>query len=209
MFDITNNPTKISVVESLKGKSGWLTLCKLKITSFETEEYLLFSAIDEDWKNIDQETAEKLFNCIGYAQEEITLPEKVEKRLLADSERHIRATIARNLEENNKHLSEACIQLDKWAEDMEKAATKEMDDTKRKISDIRRKVRLAPTMQEQTDLQAELKKLETLRRRQQQKIFEVEDEIAEKRDTLVDQLTKRMEQKTEKETLFTIRWEVI
>lgn len=208
VFDISNNPTKISVIETLKGKSGWLTLCKLKITSFESEEYLLFSAIDDSGKNIDQETSEKFFNCIGYVHEEITIPEQMEKRLLADSERYIKATIARNLEENNKHLTEACIQLDKWAEDMEKAATKEMDDTKRKISDIRRKVRLAPTMQEQADLQAELKKLETLRRRQQQKIFDVEDKIAAKRDSLVDELTKRMEQKTEKETLFTIRWEV-
>jgi len=54
-----------------------------------------------------------------------------------------------------------------------------------------------------------LKKLETLRRKQQQMIFNVEDDIAEKRDSLVDQLTRRMEQKTERETLFTIHWEVI
>jgi predicted nucleic acid-binding Zn-ribbon protein len=84
-----------------------------------------------------------------------------------------------------------------------------MDDTKRKIADIRRKVRLAPTMQEQAELQAELKKLETVRRRQQQKIFETEDEIAEKRDSLVEQLTMRMEQKTTIEELFTIRWSVV
>lgn len=208
VFDITNNPTKISVIESLKGKSGWLALSKLKISSFELEEYLLFSAIDDVGGNLDQETIEKLFNCIGYDQEETPLPEPIRQRLCADSERHIKATITRNLEDNNKHLSEACIQLDKWAEDMEKAAAKEMDDTKRKIADIRRKVRLAPTMQEQAELQAELKKLETLRRRQQQKIFDVEDEIAEKRDSLVEQLTMRMEQKTETEELFTIRWEV-
>jgi len=61
-----------------------------------------------------------------------------------------------------------------------------MDDTKRKIADIGRKVRLAPTMQEQASLQAEFKKLETLRRRQQQKIFNIEDEITKKRDSLVD-----------------------
>jgi superfamily II DNA/RNA helicase len=206
VFDITNNPTKISVIESLKGKSGWLALSKLKISSFESEEYLLFSAIDDAGGNLGQETIEKLFNCIGYDSQETSLPEPIRQRLCADSERHIKATITRNLEDNNKHLSEACIQLDKWAEDMEKAAAKEMDDTKRKIADIRRKVRLAPTMQEQAELQAELKKLETLRRRQQQKIFDVEDEIAEKRDSLVEQLTKRMEQKTETETLFTIRW---
>lgn len=206
VFDITNNPTKISVIESLKGRSGWLTLSKLKISSFESEEYLLFSAIDDAGENLGQETIEKLFNCIGYDSQETSLPEPIRQRLCADSERHIKATITRNLEDNNKHLSEACIQLDKWAEDMEKAAAKEMDDTKRKIADIRRKVRVAPTIQEQAELQAELKKLETLRRRQQQKIFDVEDEIAEKRDSLVEQLTKRMEQKTETETLFTIRW---
>jgi len=206
VFDITNNPTKISVIENLKGMSGWLTLSKLKISSFESEEYLLFSGMNDAGENLDQETIEKLFNCTGYDRQEISLPESIRKRLCADSERHIKATIARNLEDNNKHLSEACIQLDKWAEDMEKAAAKEMDDTKRRIADIRRKVRLAPTMQEQTELQTELKKLETLRRRQQQKIFDVEDEIAEKRDSLVDQLTKRMEQRTETETLFTIRW---
>jgi len=209
VFDITNNPTKISVIESLKGRSGWLTLSKLKISSFESEEYLLFSAIDDAGENLDQETIEKIFNCIGHDQEETSLPEPIRQRLCADSERHIKATITRNLEDNNKHLSEACIQLDKWAEDMEKAAAKEMDDTKRKIADIRRKVRLAPTMQEQAELQTELKKLEALRRRQQQKIFDVEDEIAEKRDSLVEQLTKRMEQKTETETLFTIRWIVV
>ncbi|MDY0282834.1 MAG: helicase-related protein, partial [Salinivirgaceae bacterium] len=209
VFDITNNPTKISVIESLKGRSGWLTLSKLKISSFESEEYLLFSAIDDAGENLGQETIEKLFNCIGYDSQETSLPEPIRQRLCADSERHIKATITRNLEDNNKHLSEACIQLDKWAEDMEKAAAKEMDDTKRKIADIRRKVRLAPTMQEQAELQAELKKLETLRRRQQQKIFDVEDEIAEKRDSLVEQLTMRMEQKTTTEELFTIRWSVV
>lgn len=207
-FDITNNPTKISVIEKLKGMSGWLTLKQLKVHSFETEEYLLFSAIDQNGKNLDQETVEKLFSCIGTDSGIVALPSSIASRLDADSERHIQATITRNLEENNKHLSEACIQLDKWAEDMEKAAAKEMDDTKRKISDVRRKVRLAETMQEQSELQEELKKLEKLRRRQQTKIFEVEDDIANKRDNLVDQLTKRMEQKTEIQTLFTIKWTI-
>ncbi len=206
VFDITNNPTKISVIEKLKGKSGWLTLTKLKISSFESEEYLLFSAIDDFENNLDHETVEKLFNCMGHEQGEMLIPQTVKTRLFADSERHIKATITMNLEDNNKHLSEACIQLDKWAEDMEKAAAKEMDDTKRKIADIRRKVRLAPTIQEQAELQTELRKLEKLRRRQQQKIFDVEDEIADKRDSLVEQLTKRMAQKTETQTLFTIHW---
>ncbi|MBF0233390.1 MAG: DEAD/DEAH box helicase [Desulfamplus sp.] len=208
-FDISNNPTKIAAVEKLKGKSGWLVLYQLKIDSFETEESLLFSGMDDHGKNLNQETCEKLFNCIGKEQTIETIPQDIENRLTTDSERHIQSVIARNIEENNKYLSEACIQLDKWADDMEKAASKEMADTKRKIADIRRKVRLAENMQQQAEFQDELKKLEKLRRRQQQKIFEVEDEIADKRDSLVDQLTRKMEQKTRSSKLFTIRWRVI
>lgn len=208
-FDISNNPTKISVVEKLKGNSGWLVLQHLKIKSFETDEYLLFSAIDQAGRNLDQETCEKLFNCIGTKHQITNIPPETEQRLASDSQRHIHSIISRNIEENSKHLSEACIQLDKWAEDMEKAAAKEMVDTKRQIADVRRQVRLAENMQEQAALQEDLKKLEKLRRRQQQKIFEVEDEISEKRDALVKQLTRKMEQKTEHTELFTIKWRVI
>lgn len=80
VFDITNNPTKISIIECIKGRSGWLTLNKLTIASFESEEYLLFSAIDDAGENLDQETIEKLFNCIGYDRQEISIPEPINQK---------------------------------------------------------------------------------------------------------------------------------
>ena len=46
-------------------------------------------------------------------------------------------------------------------------------------------------------------------RRLRQQIFEIEDEIAEKRDTLIDALEKRMHQRTAVVPLFTIRWRVV
>lgn len=47
VFDITNHPVRIAMVENLKGKTGWLQLQRLVIDSFDREEYLLFSAIDK------------------------------------------------------------------------------------------------------------------------------------------------------------------
>lgn len=44
VFDISNNPTRISIVEQIKGKSGWLVLKQLSIKSLDTEDYLLFTA---------------------------------------------------------------------------------------------------------------------------------------------------------------------
>jgi CRISPR/Cas system type I-B associated protein Csh2 (Cas7 group RAMP superfamily) len=51
--------------------------------------------------------------------------------------------------------------------------------------------------------------MESQKRKLRQRIFDVEDEIMQKRDTLIDQLEKRLAQKTQAEQLFTIRWSVI
>lgn len=128
---------------------------------------------------------------------------------MRDQERHATATLAKNLEENNRHFSEARDQLDKWAEDMEMAAQKELDDTKRQIRDLQRRSRQAPTIEEQHSLQEEITKLERKKRTLRERIFDIEDEIAEKRDRLVESLEKRMQQKTTVTPLFTIRWSVI
>jgi superfamily II DNA or RNA helicase len=208
-FDITNHPTRISMVNNLKGRTGWLRMQQLRIDSFDSQEYLLFSAIDEGGNNIDQESCEKLFNCFGFAGGIVVLPEGVKQRLVADQERHAKATIARNFEENNRHFFEARDQLDKWADDMEMAAQKELDDTKRQIRDLQRRSRHAETMSEQYSLQEEISKLERKKRSMRERIFDLEDEIAEKRDRLIDALEKRMQQKTTTTPLFTIRWKVI
>lgn len=210
IFDISSHSTRIAVVEQLKGKSGWLTLQRLRIDSFDSEEHLLFSGMDDEGKNIDQETCEKLFNCSGQVTDELTtIHDEVMQRLEADSQRHMQATIARNLEENNRHFSEACNQLDKWADDMEMAAQKDLDDTKRQIRDLQRRSRQAPTMEEQHSFQKEITKLERKKRKLRERIFDIEDDIAEKRDRLVESLEKRLQQKTTVTPLFTIRWKVV
>ena len=58
---------------------------------------------------------------------------------------------------------------------------------------------------EQNDLQQKLASLERKQRKQRQQIFEVEDQIAEKRDALIASLQRRMSQKTKVTPLFTIQ----
>jgi adenine-specific DNA methylase len=206
---LTGRARLISEVERLKGRSGWLSLQRLRIESFDFEEYLLFSGMDDTGNNIDQETCEKLFNCSGQARAVQAIPDSAKERLMRDQERHAKATLAKNLEENNRHFSEARDQLDKWAEDVEMAAQKELDDTKRQIRDLQRRSRQAPTIEEQHNLQEEIAKLERKKRTLRERIFDIEDEIAEKRDRLVESLEKRMQQKTTVTPVFTIRWSVI
>ena len=212
IFDVTNHPTRLHVIEALRGKTGYLTLTHLSIDSYEREEYLLFSGFDEIGLSLDQETMEKLFGCAGqiapHSDGDGTLPAAVRQRLDGDSERHSRATVSRSLEQNNTHFNEAREKLERWADDMVLSAEKALLDTKEQIKALRRQARQAPTLAEQHEIQEKLQKLERRQRRQRQEIFKAEDEIIEKRDQLIDSLERRLAQRVETATLFTIRWAV-
>ncbi len=110
-FHYSAHPTRISLLEALQGKRGWLTLQKLRIESFQMEEYLLFSGFTEDGESLDQETCEKLFQLHGSVEKLDSLPlgsfpDDVRKRLQADAERHAAATCSKSLEMNNRFYQE-------------------------------------------------------------------------------------------------------
>ena len=208
-FDVSNYPIRLHVIEALRGKSGYLTLCRQVIDSFETEEHLLFSGFDDDGHSQDQETMDKLFQCPGRVDAVSQIPEVLAGRLAQESVRHAKATVSRSLEANSRHFQQAREKLERWADDMVIAAEKALRDTKEKIKVMQREARQAATIADQHRIQEEIQKLEKVKRRQRQDIFKAEDEILEKRDSLIESLEKRLSQRTQTETLFTIRWSVV
>jgi hypothetical protein len=207
VFDISNHPTRIATVEALKGQSGWALLQKLTIDSFEREEHLLFSAITDRGNSLDQETCEKFFRCgaaVQSALPDAPPPDRLEK----EAKRHAKAAVSRALEANSKIFQQERERLERWADDMVLAAEKELADTKAQIKPLNRQTRLATTIDEQHAFQTQIRDLEKTQRAQRQRIFDVEDNIKARRDTLIDRLEKRVSQRTATEHLFSIRWTV-
>jgi hypothetical protein len=209
VFDVSYHPTRIHAVEALRGKSGFLTLTRFVVESYEREEYLLFSGVDDADASLEQETMEKLFICSGQVKGDAAIPSAVRERLGAEAERHAKATVSRSLEQNSVHFHQAREKLEKWADDMVLSAEKALADTKEQIKALRRQARQAVTLEEQHAIQQQIQKLEKQQRRQRQDIFKVEDEITEKRDALIESLERRLAQKNESERLFTIKWAVV
>ena len=209
VFNVSQHPTRLHVIERLRGKRGFLTLTRLIIESFEREEYLLFSAIDDQGASLEQETCEKLFNCMAEHLGEIDIPQSFTQKLSAEAQQHVRAIISQSLEANNQFFNEAREKLEKWADDMILAAEKALKDTKEQIKIFQRQARLATNLDEQHEIQKQIQKLEKQQRRQRQEIFQVEDSIIEKRNALIESLERRLIQKTESEQLFTIEWRVV
>ena len=163
VFDVTRHPTRLHVIEALRGKAGYLTLTHLSIDSYEREEYLLFSGFDQAGVSLDQETMEKLFGCAGRTAHDgdgaRALPAAVTQRLDGDSQRHVKATVSRSLEQNSTHFNEARDKLERWADDMVLSAEKALQDTKEQIKALRRQARQAVTLAEQREIQEKIHRL--------------------------------------------------
>lgn len=206
-LDYDKHGARVSVIERLRGMSGWLTLARLEVTAFETTEALLFSGLTDDGQVLDQETCERLM-AIPAAGKPTPLSTTVPEALLANSQRAVAATIAQVLEANQRLFNEERDKLERWADDKLLAAEEALKNTKARIAQLKRDARKAVTLQEQDGIQRELSELERKQRRLRQEIFAVEDEIIAKRDELIASLQQRLEEKTSNKIIFSIRWQV-
>ncbi|MFH0702519.1 MAG: SNF2-related protein [bacterium] len=209
VFDITNHPTKISIIENLKGKSGYLILNKLSINSFDFSEHLIFNAYTDDGEQLDQELCQKLFSLKAKAQVLNTMPKNEIQKLKEDADCHVQAIIGKCREENNVYFIEESERLDKWADDMIKSSEKELDDTKRLLRELRKNERQAKNINNKLDLQKQIREIENKQSRLRRDIFNVEDEIKAKRDKFIAELEQQMQEKTEVNTLFMVRFQIV
>ncbi len=208
-FDYSNYLAKISVLDSIKGKTGYLLLSKLEIESLEREEHLLFSGLANDGKNIEHETFEKMFKLKSTAKESVRIPAEYVSKLEANNHIFAQAVIRENLEESNKLFQERKDMLHRWSDDVVIAAERNLHNIKKELRLAERQASMCKTMEEQKEAQEKIKELDAKRRAARRRIFDVEDEIEEKRDLLIKELEKRMTQNTNNEKLFMIKWKVI
>jgi hypothetical protein len=208
VFDHSHHPTRISALEPFRGKSGWLRLIRLQVNAFDTTERLLMIARSDDEQIIDQELCEKLLLIEALAKPEL-IQDLIPGWLDRNSQHRIDAEVATILDANQRLFVEERDKLEKWADDKLLASEAAIRDTKARIAQHKRDARKVATLDEQASIQNELLHLERLQRKQRQEIFDVEDEIVARRDALINELQQRLQQSTQSDTLYTIRWKVL
>ena len=209
IFDYSNTPTRVTILENLIGESGWLQLKLLTISTFETEEHILFGGITDSGKSIDFETCQKFFSVYGQSGNSIELTNETQKKLdeviFAEKQSILDDTMKRNAE----FFDQEYEKLDKWADDMKLSLEKEIKDIdaeiKLKKSEARKVLDLAKKVKEQRII----KELEKRRVEKRKHLFEAQDDIENKKDTLLTEIEARLNQETIEETMFTIRWKLV
>lgn len=209
VFDLSKHPSKISMLANTNEKSGWLELNQLALQSFANEEHLVFTAVTDSGKVLDEEFCELLFRLQGQVADEVPdIPSTLDKQLALTAKRQLDARLSKVLDENNEYFKRERLKLEAWAADMLLAAEQELDDVKVKIKQAKKEARLAETMDEQKQAEEDVQKLNRLQRRKRQELFDTEDEIESKRDEMIAALEKQMHQQSTTQRLFKIRWQI-
>jgi superfamily II DNA/RNA helicase len=208
-FNLTAHETKISALEPFLGQSGWLELNQLELDSFQREEHLVFTAITDDHQLLDHEHCEQLFQLAGKVASITTINPTAVKYLSETAKRQLDGTLSRALDENNQYFQLEREKLDAWAHDQLVSTESQLEDTRSKLREAKKQARMADTVEAQKTAQESVKQLERLQRRQRQEIFDVEDEIESRRDSLIDALEQQMHQHSTSHQLFRIRWRIV
>jgi superfamily II DNA or RNA helicase len=207
-FEVAAHKMRNATLEALAGKHGWIQLDLLTVKSFDNEDYLVFSGVDNQGNSLDQETCERLFQVGATTAPCAPVQTDTAGRIDAGAKRAIKAAVARAIEANNAHFTTAREKLERWADDMVAVAERQLKDTKEQIKGARRMTRTAATLEEEHAIQLKLQDLERKQRKQRQEIFAKEDEIAERRDNLIAGLQKKLQQGQSTQTLFRVAWRV-
>jgi ERCC4-related helicase len=206
LFDYTNTPLKISLLEPLLGQSGWLSLSLLRISSFEEEEYLVLSAITDAGTTLEGELCQKLFNLSGREMETVTRDEPVTAALDSIRTGQREAILDDCMKRNARYFDDEYEKLDKWAEDMKLSLEREIKDLDAEIRLRKAEARKLSDLESKVQERRHVKELEKQRDDKRRHLFEAQDQIEGKKDGLLEEVEARMKQQREEKALFTIRW---
>lgn len=205
-FDYGSADSKISVLEPLRGESGWLTCAIAKVDAIADEERIIFGGQLDIGTPIDPEQARRLFDLPATVAAVAEPKEGVKKALdaLLAAEG---AGMQRDMEsETGRWYEQESLKLERWAEDHRAALKALLDESEESYRRAKKAAREAGTMPERLRLETEARKLDQ-KKDDALKEFEVSSrEVRDQKNKLLDELDARVTQTLTSTVLFTIRW---
>lgn len=207
VFNLSSKSSPVAQVQQLKGKSGILTVAKLKAQSIGFEERVVFAGLDDSGQAIAQEVAEKLFRFTA-----LTFPTQVggtERAKLTDTLKTLVKHNESEIKATNQTIFESEIErLDKWAEDIKLSLELEIKALDREIRQKKVDVKKLQLLADKVAMQKEIKSLEARRNDRRRQLFDSQDQVEREKDQLLDKIEANLEPIVNLEELFTIRWKV-
>jgi len=208
VFDYNAYQCKVSLIEELRGKKGWLQVLVFTVEALDrAEDYVIVTAQTDAGDELHKETAEKLLLLPVISERNLSSENQIELESQLSSRRSEILT-----EVNKRNLSyfeEEVEKLDAWADDLKVGLGQELKEIDREIKEVRSSAKVAVDLEEKLHWQKKQRELEKIRNKRRRELFDKQDEVDESRERLIGELEGKLEQKADEKSLFTIRWEVV
>ncbi|HRF14037.1 MAG TPA: SNF2-related protein [Bacteroidia bacterium] len=212
VFDYTNSGKIISILESLKGKSGWLQTKELSISTFEVEDHILFAATDDNGNILDAEECQRLFSIpaqVANLSDGATISPETQSVFNQMFYRQKVENIAQNETRNHSFFDEEVDKLEKWADDMINSLRSNLMEITKEIKSRKTEARKLLNLAQKVAEQRIIKDLEKKRSDLQLNLYQSENDVYNRKEELLNETEKKLKQNTSEEILFTIRWKVV
>jgi adenine-specific DNA-methyltransferase len=204
-FDYSEYEGKISILETLRGHSGCLSLSLFTVESLDqAEDHIIFAAVMEGGQQLDDEAARRLLSLPGQVRQGVlpAIPSDLDEMT---QQRQVK--IQNEISARNARLFEAeAEKLESWADDLKLGLEREIKELDRQIKEARRAATAAPTLEEKLAGQKQIKALESQRNEKRRSLFDAQDEVDRQRDRLITEIEGKLAQKVSLQSLFYIRW---
>jgi ERCC4-related helicase len=208
-FLYTGSGKKIAVLESLVGKKGWLSCSRMTVSALETENVIVFAALSEDGASLDEVQCRRLFDLPATVGSSCTIPATFASTLDSAQARRRQTLLDETTSRNGRWFETEIEKLDRWAEDRRSTLKAELDGMDEAYKEAKKAARLAPTLPEKLERQRAARTLETKREEAWRAYDEASRDIDRQKDSLLDEVSRKLEQCIEDEQLFTIYWRLI
>jgi len=210
IFDYTNNGKKISIIEELKGKTGWLQAKQISISSFDIEDYILFAGFDNEGNLLQPEQCQRLFSIEAQINSsKIKISNEISSKFKEIYLNQQVAIVEENQKRNHNFFDEEVDKLEKWSEDVRNSIKFEIKELDKEIKTRKTEARKLQNLEQKIKEQRIIKELEKKLADKRYNQYQNEDEIEKRKDNMLDDIEKRLSQNTSEKELFTIIWKVI
>jgi hypothetical protein len=207
-FDYSGSSKKIAVLAPLVGQSGWLSCSHLSVNALETEEHLILAGVIDNGEGLDEGQCRRLFDIVGIPGQAIAIPSVIQSHLGDATARRQDELLVAMSAKNGEWFDIEMDKLDRWAEDRRAALKADLEELDLSIKDAKKSARLAPNLPEKLEIQRSLRGLETKRDEAWRAYDTASRDVDRQKDALLDEISRRLEQQTSCDTLFTLRWRV-
>ena len=207
-FDYSHSGKKISILESLIGKSGYISVVCQTMTALEIEDFVLLSGVTDDGTTVDVEQCRRFFslNAVGTPGNGDGVPTNLGTALAEGLQKQKNELLATLTERNASFFELELDKLDRWSDDLKVGLEYELKELDRQIREARRSAQIAPALAEKLSIQKQVRELDAARTRKRRELFDAQDRIDKQRQDLIETIEKKLQQDCKETPVFTVRW---